>query len=165
MNIKRCVTLALLVSVGMILSYVESLLPVFIPVPGLKIGLANVSTLFCLLTLGFPAALTVSLFRVCLGALLFGNAVGFLYSLTGAIFSILIMSLAKRLRIFSSVGLSVLGAVFHNVGQIVAAGFVMGTAAVAVYLPPLTVGGVVTGVFIGVCAGLLAKRLSSALRR
>ena len=163
-NVKRLVTLAALVSVGMILSYVESLIPVFIPVPGLKIGLANIATVMCLLLFGFRAAFSVSLLRVCLSSLLFGNSVSFVYSLFGAVFSILVMAGLKRVRFFSGVGISVGGAVFHNLGQILAAAIVMGTSAVAVYLPPLTVGGVLAGIVIGVAAGLLSSRLKGALK-
>ena len=158
-NVRKTATLAVMVALAMVMSYIESLIPVFIPVPGLKIGLANIVSLVCLSVFGFGAAFTVSFLRICLSSLLFGNAVAFIYSLFGGILSIVVMYGLKKLRIFSTVGVSVGGAVFHNIGQIIAACFVMGTGAVISYLPPLLIGGTLAGVVIGICSSLLTERV------
>ena len=161
---KRLVTLAMLVSVAMILSYIESLLPPLAAIPGVKLGLSNVATLFALLTLGPLAAISVSLVRVFLSALLFGNAMALIFSLFGAALSLIVMILFSRLKIFSPVGISILGAVAHNAGQIIAAMIVLKTSAIVYYLAPLVVSGTLAGVVIGILAGLLSKRLESILK-
>ena len=161
---KRLVTLAMLVSVAMILSYIESLLPPLAAIPGVKLGLSNVATLFALLTLGPLAAISVSLVRVFLSALLFGNAMALIFSLFGAALSLIVMILFSRLKIFSPVGISILGAVAHNAGQIIAAMIVLKTSAIVYYLAPLVVSGTLAGIVIGIVSGLLSKRLGSILK-
>ena len=158
-NTKKLATLSLLVSVAMILSYVESLFPVFLAVPGVKLGLSNIATVFALYTLGAPAAICVSVVRVCLSALLFGNAVGLIYSLSGAALALLSMILLKKMRIFSSVGVSVAGGVAHNIGQVVSAAIMMENAGIVSYVVPLLVSGTLAGILIGLAAGILVKRI------
>ena len=158
-NVKRIAMLSVMIALAMVMSYIESLIPVFIPVPGLKIGLANIVSLVCLSVFGLGAAFTVSILRICLSSLLFGNAVAFIYSLFGGLLSLAVMYGLKRLRLLSTVGVSVGGAVFHNIGQIIAACIVMGTGAVITYLPPLILGGVGAGIVIGICSALLTERV------
>ena len=152
-------TLALLVAVGMILSYIESLVPPLVAVPGVKIGLSNIATVFALYALGVPSAISVSLLRVCLSALLFGNSVSFIYSLSGAALALLFMALLRRVGLFSSVGVSVVGGVAHNAGQVLAAVLVMENAAISYYLVPLAVSGTLAGVAVGIASGLLVKKI------
>ena len=161
---RRTVLLSALVAVAMILSYVESLFPPLLAVPGAKVGLSNIATVFALYTLGWQAAIVVSVVRVCLSALLFGNAVALIYSLSGAALALLVMILFYKLDLFSSVGVSVLGGVAHNAGQVIAAAFVMENAAISVYLIPLAIVGTLAGVAVGVAAGLLVSRLGRYLR-
>ena len=161
---KSLATLALLISVAMILSYLESLIPPLVAVPGVKLGLSNIATVFALYTLGAPAAVTVSAIRVLLSALLFGNFVSLIYSASGAALALAFMVLLKRLASFSSVGVSVAGGVAHNAGQIIAACIVMENAAIAIYLPPLIVSGTLAGVAIGVAAGILVKKTEKFLK-
>ena len=160
---KRLVTLSAITAVAMILSYVESLLPPILPLPGAKIGLSNIATVFALYTLGIRAAVAVSLVRVFLSALLFGNAAALIYSLFGAVFALSFMIIFYKTKIFSEIGVSVVGGFFHNVGQITAAAIVMENGAIAVYLPPLAIVGTVAGVAVGVAAGLLVKRIGKRL--
>ena len=155
---KRICVLAVSVSLAMVLSFLESLIPPFVAVPGIKIGLSNTVSLFLLYLVGAPAAIAVSFVRVCLSALLFGTAVSFIYSLSGAALSLFVMILFKRLGIFSKVGVSVLGGVFHNVGQIIAAILILKTTAIVVYLPVLIASGVVAGIAVGLIAGLVLKK-------
>ena len=161
---KRLVTLSILVSVAMILSYVESLVPPIVAVPGVKLGLSNIATVFALYTLGAPAAVTVSLLRVMLSSLLFGNFVALIYSLSGAILALSFMILLRRTAAFSSVGVSVVGGVSHNAGQIIAACIVMENAAISLYLPPLILSGTVAGVAIGIASGVLVKKTEKFLK-
>ncbi len=143
----------------MILSFVESLIPPLAMIPGVKIGLANIVTVFLLYTLGVRAAGAVSLVRVLLSALLFGNVQSLIFSLSGAILSFVIMIIAKHLLPFGTVGVSVLGAIAHNAGQIIAAVIVMETMGVAYYFVPLVVSGTLGGVFVGFIAAVITSRL------
>ena len=157
-RLRRMTTLSLLFALAMIFSFVESRLPTFIPIPGVKLGLCNVVIIFTLLKLGAPAAIAVSLLRVLLSSILFGNAAAFFYSLAGAILSLAVMILLLRLHLFSAVGISVLGGVMHNIGQLLMAWILLGTAGVMYYLPVLLIAGVIAGALIGLLSAYLAKR-------
>ena len=161
---RRLVTLSAVTALAMILSYIESLLPPILPLPGAKIGLSNVATVFALYALGWKSAIAVSFVRVCLSALLFGNAASLIYSLFGAALALLFMIVLYKIGIFSAIGVSVAGGVAHNIGQILAAMLVMENAAIAVYLPPLAIVGTLAGVAVGAAAGMLVKRLKHYLR-
>ncbi len=145
-------------AIAMMLSYIEFLLPpLFSAVPGIKMGLANVIIIFLLYKLDFKSALAVSLVRVCLASLLFGTALTFLYSLSGALLSLALMLLAKRLGWFSTVGVSMLGGVSHNLGQIAVAMLVLRTREIGYYMAVLAVSGTLAGVFVGLTAAFLIK--------
>ena len=159
LDTKKITTLSLLISVAMILSYIESLVPAFVAVPGVKLGLSNIATVFALYTLGFPAAIAVSLVRVCLSSLLFGNIPSLIFSLSGAALALLSMVPLSRMNIFSTVGVSVVGAVCHNVGQVIAAAIVMKTLGVTYYIIPLLLSGTIAGVVIGIVSGILVERI------
>ena len=161
---KRLVTLSALIAVAMILSYVESLIPPLVAVPGAKIGLSNIATVFALYTLGGKEAVSVSLVRVCLSALLFGNSVSLIYSVFGAALALLFMLTFYKLKFFSSVGVSVIGGVAHNAGQLIAASIILETGAVAVYMAPLAVFGTLAGVLVGISAGILVTRVGKFLK-
>lgn len=163
--LRRCVTVSMLVAAAMVLSYVESLIPPIVPIPGVKIGLANSVTLFALYSLSIKEAGAISLVRVCLSALLFGNAVGLLYSASGALLSFVMMALLSRSRIFSCVGVSVVGGVAHNVGQVLAAMAVMQTPWLITYLAPLLISGVIAGAGIGILSGILIKKTATLLKK
>lgn len=164
LDTKRMVTLSALIAVAMILSYVESMIPAFVAVPGVKMGLSNIATVFALYTLGWPYAICVSAVRVVLSALLFGNVVGLIYSLSGAALALLGMILLQRLNSFSSIGVSVAGGVLHNAGQIIAACIVMKTVGISVYFIPLVISGSISGVLIGVVSGMLVERIKKIIR-
>ena len=163
LDTKKLVTLSALIAVAMILSYIESLIPSFVAVPGVKMGLSNIATVFTLYALGWPYAIIVSIIRVLLSALLFGNVTSLIYSLAGATLALASMILLKKLDKFSSVGVSVVGGLFHNVGQITAACLVMETTAISLYLIPLTISGTIAGVVIGLIAGNLVNRIKKYL--
>ena len=165
-SVYRLTLLSLLIAVAMLLSYIEHLLPSFVPIPGVKLGLANVATVFALYILGVRFAVSVSLVRIVLSALLFGNVLGLVYALSGATLALLGMCLLKKMHLFSEVGVSVVGGVFHNVGQIIAAAAVMKTAGlVLVYLPVLLVSGTVAGIAVGVVSGLVIRALKNKISK
>ncbi len=148
----------LLTALALVLSYLESLLPP-LGVPGVKLGLPNLAVVFALYRLGFRDAFVISLARVVLVALLFGNGASLAYSAAGAVLSLVIMGLLRETGKFSSIGVSVAGGVAHNAGQILVAMALLETARLAWYLPVLWVSGTIAGVLIGVVSGVLVKRV------
>ncbi len=148
----------LLTALALVLSYLESLLPP-LGVPGVKLGLPNLAVVFALYWLGFRGACAISLIRVVLVTLLFGNGAALAYSMAGAILSLAVMGLLQKTGKFSSVGVSVAGGVAHNAGQILVAMALLETARLAWYLPVLWVSGTVAGVLIGIVSGMLVQRV------
>ena len=148
-----------MVALALILSYVESKIPAFVAIPGVKVGLANIVVILALYKLGAKEAAAISGVRILIVSMLFGNAVSWVYSVTGAIFSFAVMLLLKKLTPLNEVTVSVAGGVMHNVGQIIAACMLMETAAVMYYLPFLIVSGVIAGIAVGIAAALLIKRV------
>ena len=154
----RLVLLAMLTAVAMILSYVESLLP-SVGIPGVKMGLANIAVIFALFRFGWKEAAALSLVRVVLVSLLFGSVGAMLYSLAGAVLSLAVMALLRRIDRFSTVGISVAGGVAHNAGQILMAMLILQTKQLLGYLPVLAVSGIAGGVLTGLAAALLIRRI------
>ena len=148
----------MLTAVAMILSYVESLLP-SVGIPGVKMGLANIAVIFALFRFGWKEAAALSLVRVVLVSLLFGSVGAMLYSLAGAVLSLAVMALLRRIDRFSTVGVSVAGGVAHNAGQILMAMLILQTKQLFGYLPVLAVSGIAGGVLTGLAAALLIRRI------
>ena len=117
-NNHKIALCGVLIALAMILSYLESLVPIHMAVPGVKLGLANLVTIIALQKLDLKSTVVISVGRIILSNVLFGNMAVLLYSLAGAACSILIMTALKKCRVFGLVGISVAGAVFHNLGQI-----------------------------------------------
>ena len=159
MKAKRLSLYGMLLAAAMILSYVESLLPISFGVWGVKIGLPNIVIVFALYRFSVRGAWVISLLRVFLVSLLFGNLFSFAFSIAGAVFSLALMSLLFKTKWLSVAGLSIAGAVMHNVGQIAAAVWVLGTGVIAFYLPVLCVSGVIAGIFVGLAAAAVLKRV------
>ena len=156
---KKLTTLALTVSMALILSFIESRIPAFVAVPGIKAGLANIAVIFTLYKIGWREAITVSIIRVFLVSFLFGTPVSLIYSLTGATLSLTVMILLKKLTPLCEITVSTCGAIMHNIGQIAAASFVLATNVVVYYLPFLMVSGVIAGIIVGTVSGLLIKKV------
>ena len=150
---KKLANMAMLVALAMIFSYVESLIPINFGVPGMKLGVANLVTVTGLYFLKTPEVLAVSVLRVLLTGFIFGNGMSIIYSLAGAVVSLLAMALVKKMDGISSVGVSITGGVFHNIGQILVAMSVVENLKLIYYLPVLLVAGTVTGFVIGIVAG------------
>ncbi len=161
MKIRKIAFLGLSVTLAMILSFVESQIPVFTTIPGMKVGLPNLVMVFLLYRAGWKETVIVSLIRAFLVALLFGNLQSLIFSISGAVLSLTGMILLKKTGLFSSIAVSVTGGVLHNVGQIIAACLWTSTVQIAYYLPALLVSGVCAGIAIGLIAGFLLKRLEN----
>ena len=158
-NSRELARFALLVALAMVLSWLESLVPLSLTVPGVKLGLANLVVIFALYKLGPRQAAVISLVRVLLITFTFGNAFSFAYSLTGAALSFVVMLLLKKTGKFSLLGVSIAGGVCHNIGQILVAMAVLGTADLLCYLPALLLAGTVAGVCIGAARALVISRV------
>lgn len=137
------------IALALVLSYLESLIPVFVTVPGVKLGIANIVTMLAMYKLGVKPAIVISVGRIVLSGILFGNLYVIIYSLAGGTLSICIMIILKKIKLFSVVGVSVAGAVAHNAGQIIVAVFLMENVNIMYYLPVLIITGVVAGTVVG----------------
>lgn len=160
---RRIAFSAIMVALAMIMSYIELLIPFYGNAFGIKLGLANIIILTALFVLNTKYAFVISTIRVILISILFGNVYSFAFSMAGAILSIIIMSLLKLMKSFSIIGISIAGAVFHNLGQISVAVIVLGKGMIY-YLPVLLVSGIVTGLIIGISGGIVVKRTKKHLK-
>ena len=158
---RRITRWGLLAAAAMTLSWLESLLPAFGMAPGMKLGLANIVTVFALYRMSLRDAAGISLARVLLTAAAFGSAYSFAYSLAGAALSLTVMAGLKRLDRFSILGVSAAGGVCHNLGQLLVAIAVLGTARLGWYLPALAASGTLTGAAVGLAAGLVVQRVKT----
>ena len=159
MTARRITRNALLTAVALILFTVEAQIPAPVPLPGVKPGLANIVTVWAACLLGPWDALSILLCRILLAALFAGQLMVLFYSLSGGLLSWCVLLVLRRVTTLQQVWVcSVFAAVAHNAGQIAAAVFVTGTPAVVAYFPVLTVSGVVTGLFTGLCAQFLISR-------
>ena len=156
---KSIALLGICAALAMVLSYLESLIPLSFAVPGIKLGLANIVVVFVLYKLGAKEAVIVSLVRIIWVAILFGNVLTLAYSVAGAVLSLIAMILLKRSERFSTVGVSVTGGILHNTGQIIIAMLVMETAQIVYYLPVLCISGIAAGVAVGIVSAILIKRI------
>lgn len=158
---RKITELAIFTAVAFIFSYIESLFPLPIPFPGIKLGLANLIIVLVLYRDGFEHAFIVSMIRNILNACTFGSLFSFFYSLAGSILSLILMALLKNrkhLRL-STVGVSIAGGILHNIGQFAVASCLVGFSAILPYLPFLYFAGFLAGALIGIFAVLCLKRL------
>ena len=158
-KIQKLTILGLCASVALLLSYVEAMIPpLFSATPGIKMGLPNVAIIFVLYRYGVRDAALVSTVRLIIVAMLFGTVTTFIYSLAGAVLSLLVMAILKKLNFLSTVGVSVAGGVCHNVGQILVAMFLLSTAEIGYYMIVLAFTGTIAGILIGLAGAFLLKR-------
>lgn len=160
---KHIAYLGLLLTLALILSYVESLIPIFVSIPGVKLGLANLVVLICLYAYPTKYAFLLSGMRVILAGLLFGSMFSILYSLAGAFLSLVVMLLAKKLFKLGILGVSILGGVFHNVGQLLVAIAVVSNYRIGYLFPYLLLSGILTGAIIGFIANMIVPYLKKHL--
>lgn len=155
---KKIAVPAVMIALAFTLSYLESLLPLNLGIPGIKLGLANFVTVTAIYLLPPGWAFAIALVRILLSGLTFGNAFSLIYSLCGGLLSFGVMTAFKRTKL-SPVGVSMLGGISHNAGQLAAAAVLLGTPAIAYYMPVLLIAGTATGLLIGIVADQIIKRL------
>lgn len=164
MKTNRITFSALLIAVMLVLGYIESMIPMP-AVPGMKIGLSNSVLMLALYWLGIGDAFVLMGMKVLLSGLLFGGPSAMMYAFAGGLASMLVMTaLVYLFPRFSSVGVGVAGAVFHNVGQVALAMLILQTSGLMYYLALLLLAAVATGTATGVLAGLLMKRIPTTVR-
>lgn len=156
---KKTAYLGLFLALALICSYIESLVPFYFGIPGVKLGLTNIVVLLMLYTMGAKAAFTVSVLRIMLAGLLFGNLFSILYSMAGGVLSFLCMLLLKQTGKFKIISVSAAGGITHNLGQMAIAALVVENINLFYYYPVLLVAGTVTGVLIGITAQEILIRI------
>lgn len=162
---KKVATYGMLISLAFIFSYVEAIIPIPIPVPGVKLGLANLVTMVGLYTVGVKGTVAVSLIRIVLVGCTFGNLFSMVYGLAGGALSLALMIVFKKTNWFGQTGVSIIGGIGHNIGQLTVAALVTETAGVFYYLPFLMAAGVVAGGLIGLLGGLVTERIQKFVNR
>ncbi len=155
----NCVLYGVYVSIALICTYLEGFISLPFVTPGIKLGLVNIVILVVMYSPGVKAAFAVSITRVLLVGLLFGNGFTILYSLSGALCALFIMAFSQKTNCFSEIGISILGAVGHNIGQLLVAMAVLNTVNVVYYFVVLLVAAIITGTSIGVLAKKIIPRI------
>ena len=144
--------LGVFLAVALICSYIESLIPFYFGIPGVKLGLTNIVVVLMLYCVGTKEAFFISLLRIVLAGFMFGNMFSILYSLSGGCFSFLMMYLLKKTGKLGILPISIMGGLSHNIGQMVVAAFIVSNYQILYYLPVLLIAGAVTGLLIGIAA-------------
>ncbi len=156
---KEAVHFGVFTALALLFSYIETLIPFHIGIPGVKLGLANLIIVIALYKMSWKQTFLLAVTRVILAGFMFGNLFSILYSLAGGILSLLVMTLLKKGQRFSVIGVSVSGGVFHNVGQILVAMLVTESLNLFYYVPVLMISGLLTGIVIGILANEMLSRL------
>lgn len=159
MNAKKITAMGLLTALALIIHVIEAQIPPPAPVPGVKMGLANIITVYALFRLSPKETFMVLMARIALGSIFAGSAMSALFSLAGGLACYLAMLLLRRIFTPDQIWIcSVIGAVFHNIGQTAAALAVYRTPALLIYLPVLMLSGMLAGAFTGLAAQYVIKR-------
>lgn len=156
-SIKKVTLVAIFIALALVLSYVDSLISLPIAVPGIKLGIANIAIIYALYKFGIKEAVLVSILRIVLSSILFGNVVSLSYSIAGAVLSLSLMIILKRFTSFSIVTISIIGAIMHNTGQIIMAIILMGTEEIIYHLPVLIITGVISGIGVGILSAVVLR--------
>ncbi len=163
MSAKKLTYMGLLTALALIIFVIEAQIPPLVPIPGVKMGLANIITVFALFRLSPKEALMILLTRVILGSVFAGSVMSMMFSLGGGLCCFLVMLLLRRLFSEEQIWVcSVFGAMAHNCGQMAVTLAVYRTAALLIYLPALLLSGIITGAFTGLCAQFVLKRMKTA---
>ena len=158
-NSHKIALRGMLVATAMILSWLESLLPTFVAIPGIKIGLTNIVVLIALYKLSYKDAFIINIIRIILVGITFGNAFSLLYSLAGGLLSGTIMIILKKTGRFGITNVSMAGGLCHNIGQILMAMLILRTSAILYYLPVLWFSGLFAGIIIGYLSSLILTKI------
>ena len=151
-------------ALALLLSYVESLIPFYFGIPGVKLGLTNLIVVIMLYCVGAKEAFAISMLRIVLAGFMFGNTFSILYSLAGGILSFAIMYLVKKTNKFHMLSVSICGGIAHNIGQLVIAVFIVNTYYILYYAPILLIAGVLTGFVIGILSSEITRRLKGIMK-
>ena len=163
MKSKKIASYGLFIALAFIFSYIESLFPIPFPVPGIKLGLANLVIIIAIYGIGVKEAFILSMVRILLVGFTFRDPSTLLFSFAGGILSWLTMAIFMKLKLFSMVGVSIIGGIAHNVGQIIVAMLYVRNTGLIYYLPFLMIAGVVSGTLIGLLGVLILQRLKKYL--
>lgn len=159
MKSEKIAKYGLLIALAFIFSYIESLIPIPFPVPGIKLGLANLVVIIGIYGIGVKEAFALSMVRILLVGVTFRDPSTLMFSFAGGILSWLMMLIFMKLKLFSMIGVSIIGGIAHNVGQIIVAMIYVSNTSLIYYLPVLLISGVVSGTLIGILAAYIIKRL------
>ena len=159
MKSQKVATYGLFVALAFILSYIESLIPIPVPIPGIKMGLANLVVIAGLYIMGPKEAFSLSIIRIILIGFTFGNLSTMIYSLAGGLLSCILMIFISKFKIFSITGVSIIGGVSHNMGQILVAMVVVQSSFLFYYLPFLLIAGTISGTVIGIIGANIVERI------
>lgn len=162
-KVKELCFLAIFCAISIILNYIEMLFPIYLGIPGAKLGLANIVSLTILLCFGFKYAIGVALLRIFIIGITFTNPYMMLYSLAGGVLSITIMAVMVKTHLFSNIVISIVGGVSHNIGQLLIAFIFFSTSAFIYYLPYLILLGIVSGAVVGIIAQIIYHKIKSHL--
>lgn len=163
-NTRRLAFGAMFTALALIFSYVEFLIPLPVPVPGIKLGLANLVIIIAIYRMSFKYAFTINCVRIVASGLLFSGVFGMLYSFAGGILSLVVMYVLYRTGRFSMVGISMAGGVMHNLGQLLTACLIVSSISLMSYFAVLLFSGLISGILIGIVAYNIEKRLPADMR-
>lgn len=161
---KKTAYMGIFLALALICSYIETLIPFHIGIPGVKLGLTNIVIVWALYLLGTKEALAISVMRIVLSGMMFGNAFSIAYSLAGGLLSFIVMFPLKKTGKFKCISVSVAGGIFHNIGQLLVAAAIVQNLSVFYYIPILFISGTVTGLVIGVISQELILRVKFRFR-
>lgn len=157
-RMRKLVYVGVLSSLAIVMGYLEQMIPLPVSFPGVKIGLSNICVILALYRLGYKSALGVSIIKSIVCGILFWGVGGTLYGVAGAVLSFIIMALLEKKGFFGTVGISIAGALFHNIGQLIALFILSGSFSFVYYLSVLGISSVITGTITGVISGIIIER-------
>ncbi len=161
---KKTAYMGIFLALALICSYIETLIPFHIGIPGVKLGFTNIVIVWALYLLGTKEALAISVMRIVLSGMMFGNAFSIAYSLAGGLLSFIVMVLLKKTGRFKCISVSIAGGIFHNIGQLLVAAAIVQNLSVFYYIPVLFISGTITGLVIGVISQELILRVKFRFR-
>jgi heptaprenyl diphosphate synthase len=162
---RKTAYLGVFLAVAMICSYIETLIPFQFGIPGVKLGLTNIVVILILYCAGAKEAVLISVIRIILTGILFGNPISIIYSLSGGLISFLVMLLLKKSGRLGIISVSVAGGISHNIGQILIAAWIVNSFNIFFYIPVLLIAGLLTGMLIGILAQELVIRLKVFMQK
>ncbi|MBQ2942261.1 MAG: Gx transporter family protein [Clostridia bacterium] len=158
-TVKKLVSVGVLSSLAIVMGYLEQMIPLPVTFPGVKLGLSNICVILALYRLGYKEAFSVSLIKSLICGILFWGVGGMLYGVAGALLSFMVMALVYKTRLLGTVGISIAGALFHNIGQLIALFLLSGSFSFIYYLSVLGIAAVITGTITGIISIIIIERI------